>query len=103
LPKGFKERNIENNKGFIIRRWAPQVMIQSHTAVGAFMTHCGWKSTIEAVSAGIPMITWPMQGEQFYNEKLITVVRGIGVEVGATEWSLHGFQEKEKVVSRQNI
>ncbi|RHN42256.1 putative UDP-glucuronosyl/UDP-glucosyltransferase [Medicago truncatula] len=103
LPKGFEERNIENKKGFIIRGWAPQVMILSHTVVGAFMTHCGWNSTVEAVSAGIPMITWPVRGEQFYNEKLITVVQGIGVEVGATEWALHGFQEKEKVVSRHSI
>jgi UDP:flavonoid glycosyltransferase YjiC (YdhE family) len=55
------------------------------------MTHCGWNSTVEAISAGIPMITWSVQGEQFYNENLIIVVRGIGVEVGATEWALHGF------------
>jgi scopoletin glucosyltransferase len=103
LPKGFEERNIKNKKGLIIRGWAPQVMILSHTGVGAFMTHCGWNSTVEAVSAGIPMITWPMRGEQFYNEKLITDVRKIGVEVGATEWSLHSFQEKEKLVSRDSI
>jgi len=103
LPKGFEERNIKNKKGLIIRGWAPQVMILSHTCVGAFMTHCGWNSTVEAVSAGIPMITWPMRGEQFYNEKLITGVRRIGVEVGATEWSLHSFQEKEKLVCRHSI
>ncbi|XP_039684644.1 scopoletin glucosyltransferase [Medicago truncatula] len=103
LPKGFEERNILNKKGFIIKGWAPQAMILSHTVVGAFMTHCGWNSIVEAISAGIPMITWPVHGEQFYNEKLITVVQGIGVEVGATEWSLHGFQEKEKVVSRHSI
>jgi len=103
LSKGFEERNIKNKKGLIIRGWAPQVMILSHTSVGAFMTHCGWNSTVEAVSAGIPMITWPMRGKQFYNEKLITVVRKIGVAVGATEWSLHSFQEKEKLVSRHSI
>ena len=103
LPKGFEERNIENKKGFIIRGWAPQVMILSHVAVGAFMTHCGSNSMIEAVSAGIPMITWPVQGEQFYNEKLITVVRRTGVEVGATEWTVHAYKSKEKVVSRHSI
>ncbi|CAN6685647.1 unnamed protein product [Malus baccata var. baccata] len=29
---------------------------------------------------------WPIFAEQFYNEKLITQVLGIGVGVGAKEW-----------------
>jgi len=103
LPKGFEERNIEKNKGLIVRGWAPQVMILTHPAVGAFMTHCGWNSIVEAVSAGIPMITWPVLGDQFYNEKLITHVRGIGVEVGAIEWCVDGVGEKENVMSRDII
>ncbi|KEH15806.1 putative hexosyltransferase [Medicago truncatula] len=103
LPKGFEERVIAKKKGLIIKGWAPQVMILSHTVVGAFMTHCGWNSTVEAVSAGVPMITWPMHGEQFYNEKLITQVRGIGGEVGAVEWCLVGIGEKEKLVGRDGI
>ncbi|KAK7363674.1 hypothetical protein VNO77_05824 [Canavalia gladiata] len=101
LPKGFEERNKE--KGMIIRGWAPQLLILNHRALGVFLTHCGWNSTVEAVSVGVPMITWPVHGEQFYNEKLITEVRGIGVEVGAAEWGSIGFGEREKLVGRDSI
>nr|UXY92007.1 UDP-glycosyltransferase UGT9 [Glycyrrhiza glabra] len=97
MPKGFEK------KGMIIRGWAPQVVILGHPAIGAFLTHCGWNSTVEAVSAGVPMITWPVHDEQFYNEKLITEVRGIGVEVGAEEWSLIGYAERSRLVGRDRI
>ncbi|AES98332.1 putative UDP-glucuronosyl/UDP-glucosyltransferase [Medicago truncatula] len=102
LPKGFEERNI-GKKGFIIRGWAPQVLILSNPAVGGFLTHCGGNSIVEAVGAGVPMITWPCHADHFSNEKLITTVRRIGVEVGVTEWCTNGNGERKKLVSRDNI
>ncbi|XP_059447526.1 scopoletin glucosyltransferase-like isoform X1 [Corylus avellana] len=84
LPQGFEKRM--EGKGLIIRGWAPQVLILDHEAVGGFVTHCGWNSTLEGVTAGVPMVTWPMFAEQFFNEKLVTQVLKIGVEVGAQRW-----------------
>ncbi|POO01820.1 UDP-glucuronosyl/UDP-glucosyltransferase [Trema orientale] len=78
---GFEERT--RGQGFLIRGWAPQVLILSHPAIGAFLTHCGWNSTLEGVCAGVPMVTWPLFAEQFYNEKFIVQVKEIGVRVGA--------------------
>ncbi|MCL7030799.1 hypothetical protein MKW94_023690 [Papaver nudicaule] len=85
LPTGFEDRM--EGKGLIIREWAPQVLILDHPAVGGFMTHCGWNSTLEGLSAGVPMITWPMFGEQFHNENFITQVLKVGIKVGVEKWS----------------
>lgn len=84
LPDGFEERI--KGKGLIIRGWAPQVMILEHESVGGFVTHCGWNSTLEGISAGLPLVTWPIFAEQFYNEKLVTDVLKIGVGVGVQQW-----------------
>ncbi|PRQ22955.1 putative flavonol 3-O-glucosyltransferase [Rosa chinensis] len=103
LPKGFEQRM--EGKGVIIRGWAPQVAILEHEAIGGFVTHCGWNSILEAVSAGVPMITWPVSAEQFYNEKLVTQILGIGVVVGAQKWST--FEEnsvkREAIVQSEAI
>ncbi|KAG7640896.1 UDP-glucuronosyl/UDP-glucosyltransferase [Arabidopsis suecica] len=96
LPKGFEERT--KGKGLIIRGWAPQMLILDHKAIGGFVTHCGWNSTLEGITAGLPMVTWPMGAEQFYNEKFLTKVLRIGVNVGATE-----LVKKGKLISREEV
>lgn len=85
LPAGFEQRIA--GKGLIIKGWAPQVLILEHEAIGGFVTHCGWNSTVEGISAGVPMVTWPIFAEQFYNEKLVTHVLKTGVSVGVKKWS----------------
>ncbi|KAK8626900.1 hypothetical protein V6N13_134530 [Hibiscus sabdariffa] len=82
----FEEKMRESKQGLIINGWAPQLLILEHGSVGGFMTHCGWNSTLEGVSCGVPMITWPISAEQFYNEKLVTDVLKIGVRMGSLDW-----------------
>lgn len=102
IPLGFEERMMEMKRGILIRGWAPQILMLEHGAVGGFMSHCGWNSTLESVSAGVPMMTWPLSAEQFYNEKLITDVLGIGVQVGSKEW-VSWNAEREELVGREKV
>ncbi|KAL2337466.1 hypothetical protein Fmac_011912 [Flemingia macrophylla] len=82
----FEKRVRASNKGYLIWGWAPQLLILEHLAIGAVVTHCGWNTIMESVNAGLPMATWPLFAEQFYNEKLLAEVLRIGVPVGAKEW-----------------
>ncbi|KAL1535028.1 hypothetical protein AAHA92_31131 [Salvia divinorum] len=100
--EGIEERTRE--RGFFVRDWAPQEAILSRPEVGAFLTHCGWNSTLEGICAGVPMVTWPLFAEQFLNEKLVVGILGIGVGVGA-RGVVHVGEEDEsgKKVRRDGI
>ncbi|KAM0933372.1 putative trans-zeatin O-beta-D-glucosyltransferase [Dioscorea sansibarensis] len=69
-------------RSFVIKGWAPQAVILSHTSVGGFVSHCGWNSTLEAMSNGVPMIAWPQFADQFLNERLAVELLRIGIAIG---------------------
>lgn len=93
MPEGCEER-IEG-RGLIIKGWAPQMMILNHEAVGGYLTHCGWNSSLEGICVGLPFVTWPLFAEQPYNERLIVDVLKVGVAVGVKEYS---FDPEERTV-----
>lgn len=102
VEDGFEKR-VEG-RGLLIRGWAPQVLILSHSAIGGFLTHCGWNSTIEGICAGVPLITWPLFAEQFFNEKLLVQVVETGVSVGSKIAVQLGEEEKAGVnVKREDV
>ncbi|KAJ7956524.1 UDP-glycosyltransferase [Quillaja saponaria] len=80
IPDGFEDR--VGGRGFVIRGWAPQVSILRHRAVGGFMTHCGWNSVLEGLSAGAVMLTWPMGADQYTNAKLLVDQLGVAIRGG---------------------
>ncbi|MCD9645377.1 hypothetical protein HAX54_034233 [Datura stramonium] len=65
VPEGFEER--VSGRGLVIKGWAPQIEILGHQAVGGFLSHCGWNSTLEAIVAGVLILGWPMEADQFIN------------------------------------
>lgn len=79
LPVGFLERT--KDRGMVVKQWAPQVEVLKHKSVGGFISHCGWNSTLEAVSCGVPMICWPLYAEQKMNKVFLVEEMKIGIEL----------------------
>ena len=78
LPPQF----MEETKGRgMLAGWCPQEQVLRHPAVGGFLTHNGWNSTIESVTAGVPMICWPFFAEQQTNCRFSCTEWGIGMEI----------------------
>ncbi|XP_047042904.1 myricetin 3-O-rhamnoside 1,2-glucosyltransferase UGT709G2-like [Lolium rigidum] len=61
--------------------WAPQRDILRHRAVGCFLTHAGWNSTLEAAYEGVPMVCWTFFGDQLVNSRFVDTVWKTGVDI----------------------
>lgn len=79
FPEGFLDR-IHDCGGLVID-WAPQIQVLGHVAIGGFLTHCGWNSTLESIHMGVPMLCYPLIADQHLNALLITEVWEIGIGV----------------------
>ncbi|KAL4572283.1 hypothetical protein LXL04_019054 [Taraxacum kok-saghyz] len=78
LPKDFA------GKGLVVG-WCRQVEVLAHEAVGCFVTHCGFNSSLESLSLGVPVVGMPQWTDQPTNGKCLEDVWGVGVRVKADE------------------
>ncbi|CAK8542574.1 unnamed protein product [Lathyrus sativus] len=81
LPKEF-EKKSENG---LVVAWCPQLKVLAHEAIGCFVTHCGWNSSLEALSLGVPVVAVPLWSDQSINAKLIVEVWKVGIRACVDE------------------
>lgn len=84
-------------RGKVIQ-WSPQEQVLSHPSVACFLTHCGWNSSVEAMTSGVPVLAFPQWGDQPTNTKFLVDVFGVGLRLsrGAGEDRLIKRDEIEK-------
>ncbi|KAK6255927.1 hypothetical protein SCA6_017232 [Theobroma cacao] len=94
-PKGFQER--VTNQGRMVS-WEPQHRVLVHPSIACFISHCGWNSTVEGVSNGVPFLCWPDSGDQFINENYVCDIWKVGLKFTRDERGMVTRQEiKNKV------
>ncbi|KAE8669495.1 putative UDP-glucosyl transferase 88A1 [Hibiscus syriacus] len=57
----FLERT--KDRCMVLKEWVNQQDVLGHSAIGGFVSHCGWNSVMEAARNGVPVLAWPQHGD----------------------------------------
>ncbi|GAV61182.1 UDPGT domain-containing protein [Cephalotus follicularis] len=93
LPDGFLEKAGDNGR---VVQWSPQEQVLAHPSVACFVTHCGWNSSMEALTSGMPVVAFPQWGDQVTDAKFLVDVFKVGVRMCRGE-------AENKIITRDEI
>eukprot|EP00253_Pinus_taeda_P020937 PITA_20937 len=96
LPEDFLYETSE--QGLVVP-WCSQLEVLSHASAAAFMTHCGWNSTLESLTLGVPILAVPQWTDQTTNSKYIAEKWKTGLRLHKRRADgLVGKEEVEKCI-----
>ena len=94
LGDSFLERT--KKRGIVVKGWVNQEEILRNPAIGGFISHCGWNSVMESARFGVPILAWPLHGDQRVNAE---VVENAGLGMWVRDWGWGG----ERLVKGEEI
>ncbi|GAV76328.1 UDPGT domain-containing protein [Cephalotus follicularis] len=83
-------------KGLVVKHWVDQSEILGHKAVGGFLSHSGWNSSMEAAYHGVRMLAWPQHGDQKINAEVVEM-SGLGLWVRSWGWGQEVVVKGEEI------
>jgi hypothetical protein len=106
LPEEIRSRiegQFTSTEGqFLILPWAPQKAILSNPATAVIVSHCGWNGTLESLTAGVPIVAWPIFADQLLNADWL-VDHGVALKISDTGAGLPGMGMKPKTIPADEI
>uniref|UniRef100_N1QS53 Glycosyltransferase n=1 Tax=Aegilops tauschii TaxID=37682 RepID=N1QS53_AEGTA len=95
LGAGFEERT--KDRGLVVREWVDQLGILQHESVRGFLSHCGWNSVLESVTAAVPLAVWPMHADQPFNAAFVVDELKIAVRVHTSDRTMRGLVTSQEI------
>ncbi|CAE6522489.1 unnamed protein product [Rhizoctonia solani] len=80
LDQSWMDAHVQAGNA-IFPEWTNQTAVLEHPAIHYFLTHGGWNSSTEAIVRGVPMLFWPITGDQPLNAAQIAGVHDCGFEL----------------------
>ncbi|KAI4299060.1 hypothetical protein L6164_032555 [Bauhinia variegata] len=65
--------------------WCPQEKVLKHPAIAGFLSHCGWNSTLESITSGVPLICCPFFNDQIVNSRYVCTEWGLGMKMDSDD------------------
>ncbi|KAK4568543.1 hypothetical protein RGQ29_004093 [Quercus rubra] len=94
--------NSAQERGLVVP-WCNQLEVLAHQAVACFVTHCGWNSTLEALSLGVPMVAMPQWSDQPTNAKFVEELWQVGVKAKKNKEGLVTRDELEMCIKEVTV
>ena len=89
--------NVKIPENVMIREWLPQNDILAQPSVKLFITHCGNNGQYEAVYHAVPMIGFPVLGDQQYNAKRLAY-KGYGLSMDLYDFTADQLLDNINIV-----